>query len=351
MRNRDSAVLWAILWGVGCAFGAEGVPSFRADDVRPHGSAEVRPLIPGLLTWIFGTELSGSSGCGAERLMDPATYRTELCGVRVLVGGREARLVAVMPGQINLLLPDVGWENEMVDFQVVREGRGSATVPVYFGFNRPVLSLAAPALAGLPVWLRVDLPCGKERLGYPFNTRPWEIGPGIVEVRGEGREIAMLSVLPFPPWGVGGSMSLSSPVPKAILDRVPLHLVYPLDRPGRYEVRYTEFRDRPGSAERTVYQQSDWTAMEVGASTAAQRRAWFKALTASRPNDVVTVLADFLPSLLAERSEASLRVLARYLAFRDRRIRQYAEYALNYFDPGLRRRVVPGREPLRGGVR
>ncbi|MCX6608949.1 MAG: hypothetical protein NTV52_35895, partial [Acidobacteria bacterium] len=154
-----------------------------------------------------------------------------------------------------------------------------------------------------------------------------------------------------PQMGVGGSMSLSSSVPKAFLDRVPLHLVYPMDRPGRYEVRYTEFRHRPGSTERTVYQQSDWTALEVGASTAAQRRAWFNALTASRPNDVVTVLADCLPSLLAERSEASLRILARYLAFRDRRIRQYAEYALNYFDAGMRRRVVPGREPLRGGVR
>lgn len=82
--------------GGGCGFGAEGV--------RPHGSAEARPLVPGLLMSFFGTELGGAPGGGAERLQYPATYRTELCGVRVLVGGREARLVAVMPGQINLLL-------------------------------------------------------------------------------------------------------------------------------------------------------------------------------------------------------------------------------------------------------
>ena len=66
--------------------------------------AEARPLVPGLLMSFFGTELGGAPGGGAERLQYPATYRTELCGVRVLVGGREARLVAVMPGQINLLL-------------------------------------------------------------------------------------------------------------------------------------------------------------------------------------------------------------------------------------------------------
>lgn len=135
----------------------------------------------------------------------------------------------------------------------------------------------------------------------------------------------------------GGSMSLSSSVPKAYLDWVPLHLVYPLYGPGR--------------TERTVYQQSDWTAMEVVASTAAQRREWFKVLTASRPDDVVSLLADFLSSLLAERSEASLRVLVRYLDSRDVRVRQYSAHALCYFDPAVRQRVEPGREPLRGGVR
>ena len=102
-------------------------------------------MVPRLLTRVFGKELSGSPGCGAERLMDPATYRTELCGVRVLVGGIEARLIAVKSGQINLLLPKRGWENEMVDFQIRRNGGESAVVPVYFGLNRSVVSLAEPA--------------------------------------------------------------------------------------------------------------------------------------------------------------------------------------------------------------
>ncbi|MBS1854192.1 MAG: hypothetical protein JST11_02415 [Acidobacteria bacterium] len=341
----------AVLAAAGCAFGQEDVPRFRAGDVRPHGSAEPHPLVPGLLTWIFGADLSRSPGCGAQNLMDPATYKTELCGTRVLVGGIEARLIAVMPGQINLVVPDHPWENEMVDFQIVRDGRTSATVPVYFGFNRPVVSLAAPAFVGMPVWVRVEKPWGKGWLRYPFYTEPWDLGPASFEVRFQGRELATLSLLPYRPLGFGMMMGLPREVPPRYLHRVPLHLAYPVDRPGTYQVRYTEYRDRPGSVERTVYLQSDWTAIEILPSTAGQRRAWFEALAASPPDDTIELLSNFLPSLLAQRDEPALRVLARYLESQDALIREYAGYALNYFDSGLLHRVVPGREPLRMFVR
>ena len=43
--------------------------------------------------------------------------------------------------------------------------------------------------------------------------------------------------------------------------------------------------------------------------------------------------------------------LARYLESPDSLVRQYAAYASNYFDSGVLQRVVPGRQPLRGGVR
>lgn len=334
------------------AFGEVGVPHFRAEDVRPHGSADPYPLTPGIVAWIFGEYLSGPSGCSADNLMDPATYKTELCGTRVEVGGIAARLIAVLPGQINLVLPDHPWENEMVGFRIIRDGRASATVPVYFGFNQPVVSLDGPVFAGMPVWVRVQKPWGKGWLRYPFRTEPWDMGPGSFEVRFEGRELPMLPVLPrFPPigWG-GGMMGLPGEVPGKYRHRLPLHLLYPLDRPGIYEIRYTEYRSQPGSGARTPYQRSDWTAIELLPSTPEQRRAWFEALAASPPGDTVGLLADFLPSLLARRDEAALRVLARYLDSPDKRIRQYAAYASTYFDAGLRRKVVPGREPLRGGV-
>ncbi len=40
-------------------------------------------------------------------------------------------------------------------------------------------------------------------------------------------------------------IGLAHEVPKEYLNRVPLHLVYRFDRPGIYQVRYTEYRYQP----------------------------------------------------------------------------------------------------------
>lgn len=342
----------AILATLSCAFAfAQPVPRFRAEDVRPHGSAEPRPLLPGLLTWIFGADLAASPGCTAKNASDPGTYKTELCGTRVLFGGIEARLIAVMPGQINLVLPVHPWENELVDVQVVSQGRASAVVPVHFGDNRPVLSLHSPAFAGMPVWLRVEKPWGKGWLRYPFHTEPWNTGPGLLEVRSQGRDLPMLSLLPFVFPDIGLTVGLPGEVPQKYLHRLPLHLVYPLDHPGTYEVRYTEYRFIPGGPDREVHLQSAWTPIEIQPATPAQRRAWLQRLAAAPRLDTIELLSNFLPSLLAQRDEPALRLLAPYLNSRDPLVHRYAAYALNYFAPELLQRVVPGRKPMRGGVR
>src|SRR5437868_7161490 len=79
--------IFALIAAAACTFGQAGPPFFRAEDVRPHGEAEPHPLVPGLLTWIFGANLGNIPGCTAENVMDRGTYKTELCGTRVLVGG------------------------------------------------------------------------------------------------------------------------------------------------------------------------------------------------------------------------------------------------------------------------
>ena len=342
-------LIFALAAIVACAFGQDGVPFFRVEDVRPHGAEEPHPLVPGLLAWIFGANLSRSPGCTAQNTMDPATYKTELCGTRVLVGGIDAKLIFVSPRQINLVLPEHPWENEMVSVQVIHDDLASDMVPVRFGFNRPILALAAPAFTGMPVWVRVEKPWGKGSLRYPFYTAPWDIGPGQFEVRFQEQELGIISPPPYHPFG--GSIGLPREVPPKYLYRVPLHLVYSFDRPGTYQVRYTEYRDGRGPADKTVYQQSEWTAIEVLPSTAEQRRAWLQALAASPPEETVELLSNFLPSLLAARDEPALRLLAPYLGSPDSLVRQYAAYALNYFDSGLLQRVLPGRQPLRGGIR
>jgi hypothetical protein len=317
---------------------AQPAPRFEARDIRPQGAAEPHPLLPGMGVWIFGQDLGPP--CGVENVMDPRTYRTELCGVRVFFGGIEAKLLYTSPTQINLIAPDHPWRDELVNVQVAREGAVSAVVPVRFGVNRPVLSLAQPAFTGMPVWVRVEMPWGKGRLRYPQRPQPWELAAGAFEVQFGGTPLRFLPSLPYPPFG-GFFMMVGLPgEPRAeLLDRAPLHLIYEFDRPGTYEVRYTE-RDLV----------SEWTRIEVRPSTAEQRREWFAKLVAAPPRDTVEVLADFLPSLLAVRDEAALRVLARYLDSEDQLLQQYARYALNYFDAALRARVVPGRDPLRGGV-
>ena len=98
--------------------------------------------------------------CVAPRLSDPKTYPAEMCGTRVLVGGIAAPLLYVSRTQINLQIPNHPWAKASVGFQVIRDGRASPVVPVWFGaaVTRPELSLAEPAYAGMPVWIHVELP-------------------------------------------------------------------------------------------------------------------------------------------------------------------------------------------------
>ncbi len=319
-------------------------PSYEARDVRPHGAVEAHPLLPGMGVWIFGEDLGPTSGCAVENASDPKTYQSELCGVQVLVGGLPAPLLYVSPGQINLMLPSHPWEDEFVDVEVIRDGRGGPRVPVRFGNDRIRVSLDSTGLAGMPAWLRVDKPWGQGRLRYPFHTEPWEIGSGWVEMRFEGRD---LEPLPLPTIGPmpedGSSVGLPSEPPEEYLDRIPLHLLYPLDRPGRYEVRYVELSWRK--------RKSDWTEFTIEPSTGAQQAAWFQALTQEPPEDVAALVADYLPNLLARRDVAALLALGPYLDHPNLVVRRYAGYGLYYFDVELRKRVLPGKKPPPGFVR
>jgi hypothetical protein len=327
---------------------AQPAPVFQARDIRPQGSADPRPLLPGMGVWIFGEHLGPP--CGVDNMMDPRTYKTELCGVQVLFDGIPAKLLFTSPAQINLIAPDHQWQDELVSVQVIRDATQSAVVPVRFGVNRPVLSFDEPAFTGMPVWVHVELPWGKGFLRYPHYTEPWDLAPGLFEVRFEGRELPYLSCLPFRPV-IGFPMMVGLPAEprQDLLSRAPLHLQFAFDKPGIYEVRYTDTVS--GGREGHMREPSAWTPIEVNPSTLSQRRAYFAKLLAAQPKDTTELLANFLPSLLATRDEAALRVIAPYLDSPDPVLNRYASYALNYFDPALLARVLPGRQPLRGGVR
>jgi len=332
---------------VACAFAQ--APHFEPRDIRPQGSAEPRPLLPGIGVWIFGVNLGPN--CSVANVMDPSTYKTELCGVRVLFDDIPARLLYTSSGQINLIVPDHAWENATVNVRVIHPGGASAVVPVRFGVDRPVLSLAEPAFVGMPVWIHVEMPVGRGSLRYPHWTAPWALAPGKFEVRFAGRDIPILTELPFVPPSLGPwKVGLPHEPPERYLGRAPLHLVYSLNRAGTYEVRYTATQVTWRAPRNRSYQQSEWTRIEIQPSTAAQRASWLAKLAGSAPADPVELMADYLPSLLAVRDETVLRILIPYLDSSDDVLRTFAQYALNYFNPSLLQRVVPGREPLRGAV-
>ncbi|MBI1355192.1 MAG: hypothetical protein GC160_12665 [Acidobacteria bacterium] len=349
-----SAALWLAATLAGAPWLCAAPPSFRAEDVRPQGAAEPHPLRPGMAAWIFGESLGPSPACTVSNTMDPGTYVPELCGVQVLVGGLPARLLYVSRGQINLVLPEHAWEDEWVDVQVVRDGSAGPPVAVRFGNDRTTLAVEGPAYAGLPVWVRIERPWGLGELRYPFHTEPWDMGAVWMEVRRDGR---LLEPLPLPTIGPantpdGMRVSLPQEPPPGLLNRVPLHVLYALDQPGRYEIRFRDLRPPPpGRAAPLPPAQSAWTSLELEPATESQRAAWLAKWTAQPPADEAEIVSSYLPSLLALRDARALRALAPYLDHPNLVVRRYAGYALYYFDPALRRRVLPGREPPPGFVR
>ena len=343
LRVLSLITLAAAAWGQ--------TPSFRAEDVRPQGAADPHPLRPGMGVWIFGKNLGPSSSCTVDNGMDSSTYVEELCGVRVLFGGSPAPLIYVSSGQINLVMPDHPWEDEDVDVRVVRGGVASATASVRFGFAGPRLSLDGPAYAGMPVWLRVELPWGHGRLRYPFHTEPWDMGSVWLEARHEGETLAPLPLPMLGPNGDGMSVGLPAEPPDRLLDRLPLHLLYALDRPGSYQVRYLELRSAPGRAGVEVRRESDWINFQLRPSTQEQRRTWFEELIADPPASVSEIVGAYLPAVLARRDEHALRALGPYLDHPNLVVRRYAGYGLYYFDEALRERTLPGRTPPAGFIR
>lgn len=343
LRILPVVVLAAATWGQ--------TPLFRTEDVRPHGAADPYPLRPGMGVWIFGKNLGPSPSCTVDDVMDSNSYVEELCGVRVLFGGVPASLIYVSPGQINLVTPDHPWEDEDVNVRVVRDGVASATASARFGFAAPRLSLEGPAYIGMPVWLRVERPWGHSRLRYPFHAEPWTMGSVWLEAHHDGNALATLRLPTLGPQADGMSVGLPEEPPELLLDRLPLHLLYPLERPGSYQVRYLELRPAPGPAGMEVRRESVWIDFELLPSTEEQRRVWFEELIADPPARVSEIVGAYLPAVLARRDEQALRALAPYLDHPNLVVRRYAGYALYYFDEALLETTIPGREPPAGFIR
>lgn len=326
------------LLGIGVAC-ADSPPEFTAAGLA-RGTQRARMVVPGTNLTIYGRNLAPPPGqCRAAYPV--STYPRELCGTKVLLGDAPAELLYVSDTQINFKVPQDAPQSGTVDIRVVYNGQSSRPLAMKAGFEQTTVSLDGPAYADMPVWLKLDMPfewTGAVR--YPFILGPAGFGCNTVEVRRNGQ---MLPLLPGSNWtryGVviaGNICGSYSPAGDTQADRLPLHLLYRLDVPGVYEVRYTlcnvlcnvpagvafpetEFRAR-----------SEWTPIEVAAAMPGQRSEWLRSLRDRAPGDAAELLTDILPSLLGVPDDASFEILAGYLYHSDAAVQRYALDGLSYW--------------------
>ena len=205
--------------------------------------------------------------------------------------------------------------------------------------NIPALTIAIdqPAYAGQPIWVRaVDGP--RQNIRYPFNAAAGYIGCNRLEVRHNG-----LLLERRPMRGVHGSSGIlcGSGAPQGSPKyRLPLHILYQLNSPGTYSLRWTvETPHLLPSVKPEA--QSDWLTFEVLEETPEQREAWIKNLLGNPPEDDGHLAGDFLPSLIAAAPDPrALAVFVKYMYAENRMVSAIAASALEEFPQPQVLRVV-----------
>ncbi len=337
------------------AAGAQEIPQINANGIIPNRSDYSGPMTPGIEVSVYGQQLGPKARCTAAGNGWPE--RKELCGTTVTVGGRPATLLYVQEQQINLRVPyDVPTEGKIV-FIVSRNGRASRAAVVHFSAYVATIRHAGIAYIDMPIWIEVELPDPLRRsLRYPVTSRPTDFGGHQFEVRRNGVPLPPLSLRECFPvaccgpgtFGTVGSGGLIG-LPHEPKDprRLPLHLAYRFDKPGRYEVRYVGY-DFRYPMQKHVLVRSSWIGIRGRPLSPGKRQAWLDSLRAAEPGDPVDWVSDFLPSLLAVPDAAALSLLMPGLYHPADLVRGYALNALQLFDGGALAASIPETIKKRG---
>jgi len=122
------------------------------------------------------------------------------------------------------------------------------------------------------------------------------------------------------------------PAKPAKAGRVPFHLLYRFDRPGQYEVRFTQL----GGDAQTIRERSAWTTIKVLPASPSRRADWLRSMEKMAPDEPVELLSDFLPSLLGYGDANSLPLLVGYLYHADDSVRRFVKNGLTgYYDKAV----------------
>ncbi len=154
---------------------------------------------------------------------------------------------------------------------------------------------------GEPIW--VTATAGSvQNVRYPFHAAVEDAGCNRIEVNHNGVPLPQLPIRSQA--NLSGIGCGSSAPPGSPPDRLPLHALFAINKPGRYSVRWTELSSN------TV---SDWLTFDVRQPTPEQREGWLTGLLAHPPDSAGLLAGDFLPSLLAGAPDP--RVLQAFVSY------------------------------------
>ena len=159
----------------------------------------------------------------------------------------------------------------------------------------------APARVGFPIWVHADLQ-GDLIVRYPFAEDPRYFGSNQLELKREGQ--LLIAQPGFSRGGPMGRVVGSIAPPTSSQNRLPLHLGFVIDTPGRYSVRLSVMGNRldpapAASLHQELVAQSEWLDFDVGPPRPTVREAWLAQLLRAPPSDAGAFVGDYLPSLLA----------------------------------------------------
>lgn len=210
------------------------------------------------------------------------------------------------------------------------------------GIKPLAITVDQPAYAGEPIW--VHAPAGRYFIRYPFYSYIGFIGCNRVELRYEGEAMK--------PWAMPSDMIsyegilCGSAAPRGSPpDRLPLHVLFPILKPGHYAVRWVIEEPDFENAKKGIYLRdsadSGWIPFTVLEPTPEERENWLNGLLAKPPTDPGLLAGDYIPSLVsAAPDERAMQVIAGQLYSSNSMVTAIATSALRFFPEASVRDVI-----------
>src|SRR5215472_10727594 len=198
------------------------------------------------------------------------------------------------------------------------------------------IAVGQPALIGEPIWVK-DITPGSTR--YPY------LGGDCIrlELLFDGKPVSPWPLKPVFTGGSGGSRSIVNMIAAGCVRtglfypasgmRLPLHIWFHIQQPGRYALRWTYVWSELNDGKRGTKQvSSEWTTFTVQTPSSEDHEKWFRRLLEHPPVNATDLAIDYIPTLVAAApDERALHSLAALLYSSDYAASSVAAEALAFF--------------------